>query len=727
MVGWRLFVLLHLGLTLAQPLGPFGDTSKLNDFPVEAGDRSGTSLNSSTQSNISVNLDGQCSSDEKLSIEEALRSARRLSQIVNMGPYYNASKLNCSSLCGIPVEAGNLFRTRLKNASQSDISVNLAGQCAHDSQLSIGNWEQSARRFLEMINMNDTSFECAKWNVVRRKPNEAELPEFWQDGASLVGFRIVHEPAGNRGYCNIKIDRGVVVRNSTVYSMEAVIQHDGNPMEDVLQPVRKPSVVTGSIVSLWHKRELKNNTGIQPFPVHVQQNESNGCRGTDCTAYEMMWLPSSTFGTSVPYIDNGTTQHYSIFAKLSFEQIPGIDNLMDEFRESVSRLGNVVDELSPSNIAILSLPLLIAIPPISLLERVSGLTTVWYVFGTDILAALPLLIKGIELVIVHPHRTLRRYSTLSIMGKQYGVYERWDTQCNPPVKMSEKPGSILISIALWFMIASSYCEFLFWRALQYRQGRLNAIDEIPTDLPDDEAEEVNGRKGSDSEQMSDSWYAQYRILMAAFLSLIAAFICSIVIRSTTVYIVSMIALAVFRLIGTNRFSQLFRWKFLVGVVFGFGAGPLYLIMHVKKQIRESKDWADVSDGANIGMALLGAFTTVRINLHFPFHLVFAWLYGGAITVLHAIRSSASDRIRWRYGLNGLAVGMLFGPVGLFFKRCFPEMMQYKQARTNFHGGFVFGVILLLTLVNIALWIVYYVEEGRYSSSGITPALIDPFQ
>ncbi len=80
--------------------------------------------------------------------------------------------------------------------------------------------------------------------------------------------------------------------------------------------------------------------------------------------------------------------------------------------------------------------------------------------------------------------------------------------------------------------------------------------------------------------------------------------------------------------------------------------------------------------------------------------MFVWLYRTSIILLHAIGSSPSDRVRWRYGLNGFAAGMLFGPFGILFKRCFPETMNDAQARANFHGGFSFGVIFPLTIVNM---------------------------
>ncbi len=199
-------------------------------------------------------------------------------------------------------------------------------------------------------------------------------------------------------------------------------------------------------------------------------------------------------------------------------------------------------------------------------------------------------------------------------------------------------------------------------------------------------------------------------------------------KSWVFYIGTIIAQVIFRIVGANRFSHPLRWTFLVGIVFGFCSGPLYLILHVKKKIRESTNWRNVSEGANIGMAILGASCAIAMDIlkipgdvlygsriglalrepfnrtgmggFFPFHLVFAWIYGSAIIVLLAARSLPRDRVKWRYGLNGFVAGMSFGPFGIYFKRCYPEIEEDKQARENFHGGFSFGVIFVLTIVNL---------------------------
>ncbi len=200
--------------------------------------------------------------------------------------------------------------------------------------------------------------------------------------------------------------------------------------------------------------------------------------------------------------------------------------------------------------------------------------------------------------------------------------------------------------------------------------------------------------------MKNSWHTRYRmpILTGLFLSLIALFISTITIRLVPVRLLNICGLVIFRIIGTNRFSLLLRWRFLPGIGFGFVGGPTYLICHLLQQACESQNWSYVSDGANISMAAMG--TIFAFGSFFPFHLMFAWLYGSSILLLHAIRSSRSDRLRRRYGLNGFAAGMLFELLGTLFKRCFPEANKDEQARDNFLGGLAFGLTFLLTVVNL---------------------------
>ena len=62
--------------------------------------------------------------------------------------------------------------------------------------------------------------------------------------------------------------------------------------------------------------------------------------------------------------------------------------------------------------------------------------------------------------------------------------------------------------------------------------------------------------------------------------------------------------------------QILCCRFYAGIVLGLGGGPLYFILHLNRKVRESKNWDNISDGANIGMAVLGAYLAARHQ--FPF-------------------------------------------------------------------------------------------------------------
>ena len=223
---------------------------------------------------------------------------------------------------------------------------------------------------------------------------------------------------------------------------------------------------------------------------------------------------------------------------------------------------------------------------------------------------------------------------------------------------------------------------------------------------------------SDSENRNNAFCARFRIkiLACAFLSQVVLFISVSISQSTAVYIAALFALVVCRLYAMNRISQLLQFQFFAGIIFGFVGGPLYLIMHEKKNVRELNKWGVVTDGANIGFATLGIIAKTRIHYAFPFNSAFAWLDGVAIIVRHAIRSMLNEKVRWRYGMNGFAAGTLFGAFGIFFKRYYPETMKYEQGRANLHGGFCFGVIFQLTVITIVHWIIRH-GHNRYRTAG----------
>ena len=420
--------------------------------------------------------------------------------------------------------------------------------------------------------------------------------------------------------------------------------------------------------------------------------------------------------------------------------MPGMNQVLNKMREAVTHIENVDNDLSTSNLAILSLPLLMAIPPISLLQDVSGKLTAWYAFATDFLAALPLLIKGVELIIAYDEAQPKLYATLSTMGKHYGFLESWLISCRPGAGRFGWLGNLLLCVSSWFILASTYFELIFWRLAQYKKGRLKKIrdrmeeDGIVEKSMDSRVKdtfEIAGPPGQESLRSRPKSRRCIGIVVLVlsvviFFLVMSSFEMSVSLRRLhsvyiTCSILLCISLVLLRAVTSHRMCQFAQQRFLLGLVFGFCTGPLYLILHGLKRVRGSQNWAEVSQGASTGFASLG------MVLHFLIHatvfhdmkpkvidiLVFIVLFIISNTIVHMIRDSAEEKSLWRYAIHGFILGVLFGPFGSLFKTCFPELSENnEQIRYNFFGSIVAGTIFICTLtLNLLLRFVPDVRIG----------------
>lgn len=85
--------------------------------------------------------------------------------------------------------------------------------------------------------------------------------------------------------------------------------------------------------------------------------------------------------------------------------MPNDDDLSDPiapitqaFRENLVRIDQAVDSVTLSNIAILSLPLIMTLVPVAFIADVSNMGMLMYVLITDVFSTIPSLVKGIELI-----------------------------------------------------------------------------------------------------------------------------------------------------------------------------------------------------------------------------------------------------------------------------------------------------------------------------------------
>lgn len=132
----------------------------------------------------------------------------------------------------------------------------------------------------------------------------------------------------------------------------------------------------------------------------------------------------------------------------------------------------VQDALAPSSIAILFLPLALTIVPIAAVAPVSTTSMFLYTLVSDVLAVVPLAIKGVELIIIgfQRHRSIvvRITSTIDGTFAEKAGAELFAAECR--AREYVKPAGIrFLAIALGFMVVGIWLEFL---ALGIRRRRL---------------------------------------------------------------------------------------------------------------------------------------------------------------------------------------------------------------------------------------------------------------
>ncbi len=630
--------------------------------------------------------------------------------------------LNCSNVCGVGNEDGKFPKRFIPTLYLFD------DQCLNASQQSTKIWKESAQQFMKYIGRDFGRLECLTQNVsygAAFKPYRnlnlslfqirtfGNVPKF-TDSSKYVSL---NEPRNVPGFCRLYSDRAIfrtygINRREDAEWIPSLTVSSGDP------PKTRFSLFA-----------LVKEGSKDAISVRVPRNANDSCIGEQCNPFKILLLPASTFNTSVPYKSEkigkkmeNMTEGYSMFTKWDLDDIPGISELLDNRAIAIDKMQNVDNDLSLSNLSILSLPLLLAMLPISVFESVSDKATIVYVIATDLLAVLPLLIKGVELIVTYRNATPSMASWLSLRGEQYGIFERWHLDCFPPPGRVGSVGRLLVSISVWFIFASSYAEYVVWRALRLRQGRWQNIESQAHDLP---------IGNTDSDAGDGFVETQKNGINARRISVIV--LCILVITTSAGLMVCLIAmnhslvneeqrqglshkwslvlslllpflLVLLRAFMTRRLYQFARPPFLLGILCGFVSGPLYLLLHVHPKIRKSSSWAEIGEGANIGYAFMTMtvyfiFSKTFENLNYVNGAVqFYFVLFLATIILHAIRSTKEDKLYWRYAIHGFILGFLFNVFGLLFRRCFPELSDVEKIRLNFYSGLASGVLLAYFLV-----------------------------
>ncbi|CAN8066519.1 unnamed protein product, partial [Agarophyton chilense] len=115
------------------------------------------------------------------------------------------------------------------------------------------------------------------------------------------------------------------------------------------------------------------------------------------------------------------------------------------------------DATTTSNIAILALPLAMNVVPVALIADVNTLGMLIYTLLTDVLTAIPLAIKGVEVLLIS--KRVRHAAVFRITGgnlfnqstETYKAAELWVAECKPGIDYTTY-GIVLLVVALFFMV-----------------------------------------------------------------------------------------------------------------------------------------------------------------------------------------------------------------------------------------------------------------------------------
>lgn len=139
------------------------------------------------------------------------------------------------------------------------------------------------------------------------------------------------------------------------------------------------------------------------------------------------------------------------------------------------------DATTPSSIAILFLPFLINLVPISLFSQVSTITMLLYILMSDVLTVLPAAIKGTELIYISNKRVraavLRISSARNETYSRTAVVEFWVAECRSRGHV-RTIGTIFITLSIFFFLLGVGSELMANNYARRRQAlRLAALIE----------------------------------------------------------------------------------------------------------------------------------------------------------------------------------------------------------------------------------------------------------
>ena len=183
-------------------------------------------------------------------------------------------------------------------------------------------------------------------------------------------------------------------------------------------------------------------------------------------------------GSTIQLISSGFVTA-SGFGRISPNNNPAVQSAISEGEHSTQQ---AADATTPSNIAILALPLMMNVVPVALIAETNNLGMLLYTLLTDVLTAVPLAIKGIEVLIVGKKD---RYSIVTrftggnldedVPNDKGG--EMWVAKCSSSKKFRAR-GIAFLTIAITFMIVGVILEIVA-RKYKKRKSKQKIPDTNP--------------------------------------------------------------------------------------------------------------------------------------------------------------------------------------------------------------------------------------------------------
>lgn len=157
-------------------------------------------------------------------------------------------------------------------------------------------------------------------------------------------------------------------------------------------------------------------------------------------------------GTDHVYVTNATTRlviragssSTSAFMRQTVEES---EAFREAFELSQYTVHHAEDALLWSNLAIISLPLILNLMPVSLVTRITSWRMVFYIIISDLIGAIPMLIKGIEILVISKQSFTSMFTRMSDINQSIVTAETWTSQCFPRENFG-RSGTLLICIAV---------------------------------------------------------------------------------------------------------------------------------------------------------------------------------------------------------------------------------------------------------------------------------------